>query len=61
MNNPYRKINRSHPSLGELVAVVSSCARNERETMAALLDLFSSGRVRVKDHGHLKRVRLSAR
>ncbi len=61
MNNPYKKINRSRISLGELVAVVSSCARNERETMAALLDLFASGRVRLKDHGHLKRVRLSPR
>lgn len=61
MNNPYKKINQSGISLGELVAAVSSCARNERETMAALMDLFSSGRVRVKDHGHLKRVRLSRR
>jgi len=60
MKNPYNKINRSQPSLGDLVAVVASCAQGERETLAALLDLFASGRVKIKDHGHLKRVRLSA-
>lgn len=45
-------------SLGDLVSTVASCSRNERETVAALLDMFQSGRVRVKDHGHLKRVKV---
>ncbi len=59
MKNPYGKINRNKLSLGELVATVSSCTRSQRETIAALLDLFESGRVRIKDQGTLKRVRLS--
>lgn len=60
MKNPYKKINRNKLSLGDLVAVVSSCAENERETMAALIDLIRSGRVKIRDHGHLKRIRFSA-
>lgn len=60
MKNPYRKINRNKLSLGDLVAVISSCASNERETVAALLDLFQSGRVRINDHGRLKRIRFSS-
>ncbi len=59
MKNYYRKINRSHYSLGELVFIVGSCARNSKETLAALADLFESGRVQVKNHGHLKRVKLA--
>ena len=58
MKNCYSKINRRKLSLGELVSVVASCARSERETLAALADLFETGRVRVKDHGHLKKVKL---
>ena len=60
MKNPYNKINREKLSLGDLVSTVASCSRSERETVAALLDLFESGRVRVKDHGHLKRVKVSS-
>jgi len=60
MKNPYAKINQTQISLGDLVSAVSSSTRNKREAFAALLDLFESGRVRIKDHGHLKRVRLSA-
>lgn len=59
MKNPFNKINRSKPNLGDLVAVVASSAQSERETLAALLDLFASGRVKIKHRGHLKRVRLS--
>lgn len=60
MKNPYAKINRTPLSLGDLVSAVSSSTRSKREAFAALLDLFESGRVRIKDHGHLKRVRVSA-
>ena len=56
--NPYRKLNRARYSLGELVSVLGSCSRDSRETVAALVDLFQTGRVRVNDHGHLKRVRV---
>ena len=56
--NRYRKINRTKYSLGELVAIVGSCARDSRETLAALVDLFESGRVVVNAHGQLKRVRI---
>lgn len=59
MKNPYRKLNRRRMSLGQLVAVVASCTRSERETLAAMVDLFESGRVCVRDHGHLKRVKCS--
>jgi len=58
MKNPYRKINRRHYSLGDLVSIVSSCTRDSREAMAALVDLFESGRVKLGDHGRLKRVRV---
>jgi hypothetical protein len=60
MKNLYTKINRKHYSLGELVEIVSSCARDSRETVAAVADLFESGRVQLKNHGTLKRVRIAA-
>ncbi|GAB4177725.1 MAG: hypothetical protein Fur0032_18020 [Terrimicrobiaceae bacterium] len=60
MKNPYNKINRRHYSLGELVEIVSSCARDSRETLAALSDLFESGRVRVLNNGRYKKVRVAA-
>lgn len=58
--NPYRKFNRTRRSLGDLVAAVGSVTADSRETVAALVDLFQTGRVRLKDHGHLKRVRVCA-
>ncbi len=58
--NPYRKLNRAHYSLGELVSILGSCTRDNREATAALVDLFQTGRVRLNDHGHLKRVRVCA-
>jgi len=60
MKNPYRKINRKRYSLGDLVGIGSSCARDSSETLAALVDLFESGRVRLENHGRLKRVRVGA-
>ena len=60
MKNPYRKINKKHYSLGELVSIVSDCARDSKETLAAMVDLFESGRVRVENYGRLKRVRVGA-
>jgi hypothetical protein len=56
--NPYRKFNRARHSLGELVAALGSVTEDSRETVAALIDLFQTGRVQVKDQGNLKRVRV---
>ena len=58
--NPYRKFNRTRHSLGELVAAVGAATEDSREAVAALIDLFHTGRVQLCDHGHLKRVRVSA-
>ena len=58
--NPYRKFNKNRHSVGELVAAVGSAAGGSREAGAARLDLFQTGRVQLRDHGHLKRVRVCA-
>ncbi len=58
--NPYRKINRANYSLGELISIVGSVTNDAKEATAALVDLFQTGRVRVNDHGHLKRVKVCA-
>lgn len=60
MKNPYSKINRRKYSLGELVEIVSSCTRDSKEALAALVDLFESGRVQLANHGRPKRVRVAA-
>ena len=59
MKNPYRKINRTHLSLGQLVEIVNSCARDSKETVAAVADLIATGRVSVSDHGVRKQLRLA--
>jgi hypothetical protein len=59
MKNPYKKINRSHLSLGQLVAIVSSCARDSKETVAAVADLIATGRVTVRDNGVRKQLKLA--
>jgi hypothetical protein len=45
-------------SLGDLVLAVSSCTRSNRETVAAVAELFASGRVRLQDNGRFLRVRV---
>lgn len=59
MKNQYRKINQNHLRLGDLIEIVNSCSRNQDEALATLQDLFSSGRVCVKNSGRAKRIRLS--
>jgi hypothetical protein len=59
MKNPYRKINNRHLSLGQLVAIVSSCAKDSKETVAAVADLIASGRIAVCDHGTRKQLKLA--
>ena len=39
------KTNHSSLTLGDLIVAVSTSARSQRETMAALTDLINSGRV----------------
>lgn len=58
MKNINCKGNKWHYSLGELVEILASCTANEREVVAALVDLLESGRVQVCSHGKLKRVRV---
>ena len=60
MKNIYRKINSLHYSLGELIEIVASCARDQRETIATLVDLLESGRVVLESCGRRKRVRVVA-
>jgi hypothetical protein len=58
MKNIYKKINRTKYSLGELISIVGSCARNSRETIAAMADLLDSGRVVIRKNGRARRVRV---
>ena len=51
--------NKHITSLGDLVATVSSYARNERETLAAIQDLFRRGSVVAKTRGGSKRLKLA--
>lgn len=42
------KIAHRNHTLGELIVAVSSHSRNDRETVAAVVDLLESGRVRFR-------------
>jgi hypothetical protein len=55
MKKPERKSNQQTLSLGDLIMAVSSCAKNSRETAAAVADLLASGRVLVHANGHPSR------
>lgn len=59
MKNIYKKINRKHYSLGDLVRIVNSCSRDSKEATAAVIDLLASGRVRLLSHGSPKRVQVA--
>jgi len=58
MKNIYKKINRTKYSLGELISIVGSCARNSKEMLAAMTDLLDSGRVVIRKNGRARRVRV---
>jgi len=58
MKNIYKKINRTKYSLGDLISIVGSCARDSRETIAAMVDLLESGRVVIRKNGRTRRVRV---
>jgi hypothetical protein len=46
-------------SLGDLIATVSGYARNEREVVAAISDLFRRGDVVAKTRHGVKRLKLA--
>ena len=54
-----RKSNRQTMNLGDLILTVSSCAKNNRETVAAVVDLLESGRVLVQANGHMSRAHVT--
>ena len=59
MKNIYKKINKTKYSLGERISIVGSCARNSRELVAAMADMFDSGRVVIRGkNGRARRVRV---
>ena len=45
-------------SLGDLILAVSSCTRNNKETVAAVADLFGSGQVQLESKGRCTRARV---
>ncbi len=52
MKKQSNKIQRQTMTLGDLIMTVSSCAKNNRETVATVADLLASGRVLVHSNGH---------
>ena len=55
MKKQERKLHRQTMNLGDLIATVSSCSKNNRETVAAVVDLLASGQVLVQCNGHASR------
>lgn len=51
MKKQDQKAKNATMSLGDLIAAVSSCSKNSRETVAAVADLLASGRVLVQNNG----------
>ena len=55
MKKQDRKLHRQTMNLGDLIATVSSCSKNNRETVATVVDLLASGQVLVQCNGHASR------
>jgi len=53
-----RKVTTRPLSLGDLIEAVSSCAKTNEETVAAVADLFASGQVRLMNNGRKIRARV---
>ena len=51
MKKQDQKAKNATMNLGDLIAAVSACSRNSRETVAAVADLLASGRVLVQSNG----------
>ncbi len=58
MKKPLKKTARNNYSLGELIMAVSTSAKNNRETIAAVTDLLESGQVRLNSNGRKVRARV---
>jgi hypothetical protein len=58
MKKNLKKAARKNYSLGDLILAVSSSAKNNHETIAAVADLLESGQVRLNSHGRKVRARL---
>jgi hypothetical protein len=56
MKKTDRKLHRQTMNLGDLIMTVSSCAKNNQETVATVVDLLNSGRVLMGPSGHASRV-----
>ncbi len=59
MKNPYTKINDMHLSLADLIEAISSVAKNNGETVAAVADLIETGRLRIESATGTKRIKLA--
>ena len=55
MKKQDRKLKTQTMNLGDLIMTVSSCSKNNRETVATVVDLLASGRVLVHSNGHASR------
>ena len=58
MKKQDRKFHRQTMNLGDLIMTVSSCSKNNRETVATVADLLASGRVLVHSNGHASRAQV---
>ena len=58
MKKNLKKAARNNYSLGDLILAVSSSAKNNRETIAAVADLLESGQVRLASNGRKVRARV---
>ena len=58
MKKNNRKTSRANPSFGDLILAISSCSRNNHETVAAVADLLETGRVRMMSGAVKVRARL---
>lgn len=55
MKKQEAKFHKQTMNLGDLIAAVSSCSKNNRETVAAVADLLASGQVLMQRNGHTAR------
>jgi S-adenosylmethionine:tRNA-ribosyltransferase-isomerase (queuine synthetase) len=52
------KVTNRPLSSGDLILAVSSCAKTQEETVAAVADLLASGQVRLMNNGRKIRARV---
>jgi S-adenosylmethionine:tRNA-ribosyltransferase-isomerase (queuine synthetase) len=52
------KVTNRPLNLGDLILAVSSCAKTQEETVAAVADLLASGQVRLMNNGRKVRARV---